>query len=330
MADTQTSADLRRFIGVDLGGTKILGVVVDPQTGEVSARRKAPTPKDEPELTAQAIGDVVAELIHEVGQPVAIGVGVPGLVDHDGVLHYGPNVQGVLNLDIAGELRARFGVDVIAESDAANAAVAEHRLGAARGHDHAVIITQGTGIGCGLIVGGRLLRGANGFAGEPGHMLVDADGHTCACGRTGCWETVSSGAGLANISLQLVAEGRAARIVELAGGEPAHVRGEHVSQAMAEGDSDAFVVFDRFATWVARGLGSLISILDPSIVVLGGGLSLTNENFLDAVRERVMANSMGGTHRPIVPVEPAQLGEEAGAIGGAINAFDRFVGGANS
>ncbi len=321
-----SAGDANRFIGIDLGGTKIMGVVVDPRTGEIAARRKAPTPKDDPGRTATAIGDVVAELIEESGPPVAIGVGVPGLVDHHGVLHYGPNVPGVLGLDIAGDLRGRFGMPVVAENDANNAALAEHRLGAAKGHDHAVIITQGTGIGGALIIGGRLLRGANGFAGEPGHMLVDARGHVCACGNTGCWETVSSGAGLANISRELVAEGRAVRILELAGGDAALIRGEHVSAAMAEGDADAAEVLDRFAGWVAEGIGSLISLLDPGVVVLGGGLTVINQHFIADVRERVGATVVGGPYRPVVPIRAAQLGPEAGAIGAAINARDLFVG----
>ncbi len=316
-----------RFIGIDVGGTKILGVVVDPATGQIAARRKAPTPKADPTAVGPAIAAVVEELIEAEGRPTAVGVGVPGLVDHQGVLHYGPNVPGVLKLDIAGDLHRALGIPVVADNDAANAALAEHRLGAARGTMHAVIVTQGTGIGGAIIVGGRLLRGANGFAGEPGHMLIDRSGHQCACGRFGCWESVSSGAGLANLSREVIAEGRGARILELAGGDAAHIRGEHVSAALAEGDTDAEEILNRFATWVAQGLGSLINLLDPEIIVLGGGLTAINRHFLGDVRERVTAAVLGGEHRPEVPVVPAQLGEEAGAIGGAINARDLFVGG---
>ncbi len=317
---------MSHFIGIDVGGTKIMGVVVDPATGEIIERRKAPTPRSEPDKLPGAIADVVSELIGLQGAPVGIGVGVPGLVDHNGVLHYGPNVPGVRKLDIAGDLRAQFGIPVVAENDASCAALAEHRLGAARGTMHAVIVTQGTGIGGGLIVGGRLLRGANGFAGEPGHMMVDRSGPLCACGRHGCWEAVSSGTGLANLARQIVEEGGGERILELAGGEPAHIKGEHVSAAMAEGNDDAAEVLDRFAGWVAEGIASLITLLDPDVIVLGGGLTVINQHFIADVRERVMPKVMGGTHRPAVPIVPARLGAEAGAIGAAVNARDLLMG----
>ena len=313
-----------RAIGVDVGGTKILGVVTGTD-GVIEHRVIAPTPKvpDEvPTGIVAVVEDLVAELEAIGSRPAAIGVGVPGLVDHDGVLHYGPNVPGVVGLDISGHLRSRLDVPVVAENDASLAAVAEHRLGAARGHEHAIIVTQGTGIGGGLIVNDQLLQGANGFAGEPGHMLIDRFGPTCACGTQGCWEAVASGAGLANIARQLVEQGSGARIVELAGGDPGHIRGEHIAEALAEGDAAAEVVIDKFAWWVAQGLSSLITLLDPGIVVLGGGLTALSETFIPDVQGRVAETVLGGAYRPIVPVVAAELGAEAGAVGGALLALD--------
>jgi glucokinase len=312
------------FLGIDVGGTKILGVAADPATGSISHQCQRQTPRDDQASVIEAISSVAAELTAIV-DPVAIGVGIPGLVDHQGVLRYGPNVPGILDLDMAGELRARFGLPVIAENDASNAALAEHRFGAAKGAMHAVIITQGTGIGGALIIGGRLLRGANGFAGEPGHMLVNEGGHMCACGQRGCWESVASGTGLANVAREIVAEGRGQRVLELAGGVPDHIRGEHVSAAGAEGDAGALEIFDSFAFWVAQGLGSLITLLDPEVVVLGGGLTVISPSFISDVQSRVMAAVMGGQYRPRVPIVPAMLGAEAGAVGAAINARDIFV-----
>ncbi len=325
-SQTSVPSSENLFIGVDVGGTKILGLAVDPSTGSIHGQRRAPTPKSDPDSVGPAIAAVVDDLIEEFGRPVAVGVGVPGLVDHHGVLHYGPNVPGVLKLDIAGDLRRSLNLPVVADNDASNAALAEHRLGAARGTMHAVIITQGTGIGGALIIGGKVLRGANGFAGEPGHMRVDPNGHLCACGRRGCWESVSSGAGLANLARDVIAEGGGARMLEMAGGEAAHIRGEHVSAAMAEGDPGAQDTLDRFSTWVAVGLGSLITLLDPEVIVLGGGLTVVNRHFLSEVKAKVPEFVLGGGHRPEVPIVPALLGEEAGAIGAAINARDRFFG----
>ena len=303
-------------IGIDVGGTKILGVVTTAG-GDIISRLIEPTPKD-PEQVPVGISDIVSHLIERSGRPLAIGVGVPGLVDHQGVLHYGPNVPGVVGLDISGHLESQFGLPTVAENDASCAAVAEHRFGAARGHEHAVIVTQGTGIGGGLIVNNALLRGANGFAGEPGHMLIDRFGPRCACGTQGCWEAVASGAGLANIARQFLEKGQAARIVEIAGGDPGHVRGEHVATALAEGDADAVEVIDQFAWWVAQGLSSLISLLDPEVVVLGGGLTAISDSFIPDVQARIADTVFGGAYRPVVPVVAAELGADAGAFGAAL------------
>ena len=276
-----------------------------------------PTVSDSAVLLEQVL-DLVADLQDEVGPLVGIGVGSPGLVDRLGVLRYAPNLPGVADLDLTGPLRQRFGLPVVAENDASCAALAEHRLGAARGTNHAVVITQGTGIGGGIIVEGRLLRGAHGFAGEPGHILVDVHGPRCACGAPGHWEAVASGTGLANLARQLVAEGRGGGLVSRAGGDPTALRGEHVSAALDDGDPDAAEVLGRFARWVAHGLGTLVSLFDPEVIVLGGGLSAISGDFLDQVRAALPDTVLAWAQRPPVPVVSAELGAEAGAIGAAV------------
>ncbi len=311
----------RSTVGIDIGGTKILGVLFDLESQTVVARLQQPTPR----YDAVGLGTAVAEVIAELAGSTAltgIGLGIPGLVNRHGILRYGPNVPGVVDFDLPTALRRRFDVPIVADNDAAHAALAEHRLGAARGTSDAIVVTQGTGIGGGLILGGRVYRGAHGFAGEPGHMLIDADGMVCACGKRGCWETVSSGTGLANLARSVVARGGGQRIVALAGGDAESIRGEHVSAAYEEGDADAMYVVDELGTWVARGLGSLVTLLDPEIIVLGGGLSAINERFLDQVRANLMDSVLGAGYRPVVPVVAALLGAEAGAIGGALAAAE--------
>jgi glucokinase len=299
-------------VGVDIGGTKVLALAVDPDGREL-ARRQVPTLHDPVQLLDQ-VTTVVEALRADVGPIVGIGLGTPGLVDRLGVLRYAPNLPGVRDLDLTTPVRRHFGLPVVAENDASCAALAEHRLGAARGATHAAVITQGTGI----IVDGRLLRGAHGFAGEPGHVLVDPHGPRCACGARGHWEAVASGTGLANLARLLVAEGRGAGLVDRAGGDPAAVRGEHVSAALADGDPDALEVLARFARWVALGLGGLIALFDPEVIVLGGGLSAISAGFLDDVRAALPDSVLAWDHRPAVPVVPAQLGLEAGAVGAAV------------
>ena len=319
--------DGRRGIGVDVGGTKILGVVANGN-GDLSHRIMVPTPK-EPTQVGAGIAGVVNELIGRIADETAddgldvvgVGVGVPGLVDRSGVLRYGPNVPGVVGLDIAAELRPVTDLRVVVENDASLAAVAEHRVGAAQGHDHALVITQGTGIGGGLIVDGALLRGANGFAGEPGHIVVDPLGPVCACGTRGCWEAFASGTGLANIARTLVAKGGGVAILERAGGEPEHISGEHVADALAAGDRDAVAVLDEFARRVAVGLGGLITVFDPSVVVLGGGLTALSDRFIPDVQSHLADTILGSAYRPVVPIVPTQLGADAGAVGGALLAI---------
>lgn len=319
------------YIGVDVGGTKILGILTNGVDDTIIESLKAPTPKENPDEVGPAILNVVRDLINkadEYGLVVkGVGAGVPGLVDTSGVLRYGPNVQGVINLDITSAIRAEFEIPAVAENDGTLAALVEHRIGAAQGHDHAILITQGTGIGGGLIVNGKIVRGANGFAGEPGHALVDPNGPMCACKQQGCWEAVSSGAGLANIARLVAAEGKAQRILELAGGDPAAIRGEHVAQAGEEGDAGAIEVFDRFAGWVAAGLCNMIALLDPSVIVLGGGLASISDQFIDKVRAKLPDRLFGLSYRPDVEIVPARFRANAGALGGAIRARDYVING---
>ncbi len=307
-------------IGLDLGGTKIFGVALDLATGKVIAQSKIANPRTGESDLLAAFEALVSDLVAD-GPPVrGIGVGLAGLVDLDGVLRYGPNVPGVVDFAVREPLESAFGVPVVVDNDAAMAARAELDRGAAVGSRNVVLVTQGTGIGGALIVDGAIVAGANGFAGEPGHMLVQRAGHRCACGQLGCWEAYASGAGLVNLWHDLRVEGRGLRILERAGGSAAAVRGEHVSAAASDGDRDAIEIFERFAGWVAQGLGSLVTLLDPDLIVLGGGLANANALFLSDVQEQMRLFVLGADHRPVVPVVGAALGEAAGAIGGALAA----------
>ena len=323
--------DSSRAIGIDVGGTKILGVVAG-SSGRVEHRIMTSTPSGADGVRA-AIVEVADELIAAAAagpglaegrdRPIrGVGVGVPGLVDRTGVLRYGPNLPGVVGLDIGRDLRARTDLRVVVENDASLAAVAEHRAGAARGHDHAIVITQGTGIGGGIIVNGSLLRGANGFAGEPGHIVIDPSGPVCACGTQGCWEAFASGTGLANLARKRIAEGGGAVMLSLAGGNPDHLTGLHVAEALAADDPEAIDLVAEFARLVAVGLSGLIAVFDPSIVVLGGGLRALSDRFIPDVRNYIDDVVLGAGHRPTVALEPTQLGADAGAIGGALLAIE--------
>lgn len=322
-------------IGVDVGGTKVLGVALG-RDGTLLAERRVPTPRPprtvahEPEPgaasghhVAAAVAEVVNVLRRRLDHEAAaapVGVGVPGMVDRGGVLRTAPNLPGAVGADLSSLLVDLLpgGVAVV-DNDANLAGLAEHALGAARGADDALVITLGTGIGGALIVGGRVQRGAHGFAGEVGHMLVEPGGILCSCGRRGCWEQYASGTGLARMA-------RAAAVVGGSGTEaPAAgrrgvVRGEHVTASARAGHVGAREVVDRVAWWVALGLANLVAVFDPSLVVLGGGMADAGELVLEPVRRAFRSLVYGGDSRDEVPIVGAALGGHAGAIGAALAA----------
>lgn len=290
---------------------------IDP-AGAVVAEHRVPTPRGAP-----AILEALAGTVEALGPASAVGVGVPGLVDLAGVLRLAPNLPGVADLDVRGALRERFGaMGIRVDNDATCAGWAEARVGAAKGCADALLVTLGTGIGGGIIAGGRVVRGAHGFAGELGHMVVDPNGPPCPCGQRGCWERFASGSGLGRLGREAAAAAPTGRMAELAGGDTEAVRGEHVTAAAAEGDGDAQAVMDRFAWWVALGLVNLANAFDPETIVLGGGLVEAGPVLLDPVRDSFAALALGRGLRPPVRIEAALLGEHAGAIGAALLAAE--------
>jgi glucokinase len=307
--------------GIDVGGTKCLGVVVD-RAGEVVSESRRPTPRGGDALI-DSLAEVIDDLETAAGPLPAVGVGVPGLVTLEGVLRASPNIPHVAELDVAGRLGERLSVPLVVGNDATWAALSEWRVGAGRGVDDLVMVTLGTGIGGGAVAGGRLIVGAHGFTGEFGHMVVDPNGPPCPCGRRGCWERYASGSGLAQLARVAAVGGRLRRVVEMAGGDPALVRGEHVQAAAREGDEAALAVVDEFARWVALGLVNLTNALDPAMFVLGGGLAESADLYLDPIERWFGALLYSPQLRPHPALAFAALGERAGAIGAGLAAAQR-------
>lgn len=302
--------------GIDIGGTKMLGVLIDTEHPEVIvAEHRVPTPAG-----TDAVVDAIVEVAGGLGPAVGVplGIGVPGLVDRGDTFRFGPNLPAVVDVALGSVVGTRLDTLVVADNDATCAAVAEFRAGAGRGHDNGVLLTLGTGIGGGLFIDGTIRHGANGFAGEPGHMVIDPRGPRCPCGRRGCWERLASGSGLGRLGRDAAVAGGLAAAVELAGGDPEAVRGEHVVAAARAGDADAGAVLDDFAWWVAAGLANLIDLLDPAIVVLGGGVMEAADVLLERIRAAVPSQVLAADHRPVVPIAAAALGERAGAVGAAL------------
>lgn len=317
-------------IGLDLGGTKLLGVAIDPAEDGVAAlaERRVPTPDgaDLVDVIVALVDGVGADLAEQGRAVRAVGLGAPGLVDRTGTFLYGPNLPGVVGEPVAARVGERLGLPVVVDNDATCAAWGEHERGASRGANHSILVTVGTGIGGGITVKGEVLRGAFGFAGELGHVVVDPHGPLCPCGRHGCWERYASGNGLAWLAREAVRTGAAARdagFVIAAGGTIDDVRGEHVVAAAREGDAGARAVLDTFADWLGLGIANLLNVLDSEVVVIGGGVSEEADLFIDRTRDVVAREVVGAGRRPKVPIVPARLGERAGAVGAALLAMAR-------
>ncbi|MEI7592737.1 MAG: ROK family protein [Actinomycetes bacterium] len=316
--------------GLDLGGTKILGQVFDPKNPQVAlVSHRVNTPsgaKGIIDAMAQLVSSLRAEVADKDDRPlVAVGTGVAGLVDHEGVIRFAPNLPGVVDLDVREKLSHAIGLPVIVDNDANTATVAEHRLGAGRGADDVVLVTLGTGIGGGVIVAGELQRGFAGFAGEPGHMVVDRHGPPCPCGRRGCWERFASGSGLGRIARDAATAGNADTIVARAGGDVDAVRGEHVTAAAAEGEPEALALMSEFGWWVALGVSNLENLLDPEVIIIGGGLADAGELLLAPTRAAYATLVLAYEHRPPSRIVGAELGADAGAIGAGMLAADLLV-----
>ena len=304
-------------IGLDVGGTKVLGVVADA-SGAVLDEHRVLSPSTDGDRLVAAMAEVVGVLRRRHPEVATVGAGVAGLVTRHGVVRFSPNLPGVIELPVAALLSEAVGMPVSLDNDATCALRAEHLTGAARGADDVALVALGTGIGGAFVLDGQLRRGANGFAGEIGHMVVDVGGVPCVCGRRGCWERYASGTGLGRMGREAAEAGRAPRLVELAGGDPLLVRGEHVTAAAAEGDAEALAVLDVLAEWVAVGLVNLCQALDVSRFVIGGGLVEAGEVLLAPIRRSYDERAVGPDHRPPVQIVAAQLGEQAGAVGAAL------------
>ena len=316
-------------VGLDVGGTKILGVAM---TGEGIVLREArrATVNDGAGLLEE-LCELYRALSSEsaseqgAGGPAPLGVGLPGLVDPSGLLAFSPNLSAAGGIDVRGGLR-RYLEDLApviqVDNDATCAAAGESSFGAGRGESEALFVTLGTGIGGGIVSGGRLLRGANNFSGEIGHFVVDPQGPPCGCGRRGCWERYASGSGLGRVARDYALAGRASRVVELAGGDPDVVRGEDVVRAIGEGDEEASAILGEFAWWVALGLANLAAVLDPRLIVIGGGLVRAGDALLGPVRGAFAAQLEGASLRPPIEIVGAALGDRGGAVGAATVALE--------
>jgi glucokinase len=306
-------------IGIDIGGTKVGGGVVSPD-GTILDTARRPTPGTSVSATEDAIAAVVDELAGRHGGPiVGVGVGAAGWFDRTGdTVLFSPHLAW-RNQPLRKELADRLQRPLWVGNDADAAAWAEYRYGAARDSSLMLMITLGTGIGGGIVIDGRLQRGAHGVAGEWGHMRVVPDGRLCACGNRGCWEQYASGNALGQTAREVAqsSPAAAADLLDRVGGDATLLTGEVVATAAADGDPLAVELLCEVGTWLGQGIADMAAILDPDVVVIGGGVSVLGETILAPARDRLERALPGRGFRPGPRVVAAELGAQAGLVGAA-------------
>ena len=312
----------RPTIGVDVGGTKIAAGIVDGD-GRIVARDQVPTVADDP---ARILADIVGaarELIEKTNDVGAVGVGAAGLIDSTaGIILGAPNLA---YRDVhAGEtLKKELGLPAIIDNDANVAALAEAVYGAGRDAGDQIMVTVGTGIGGGIIIGRQIYRGHFGVGAELGHMVIDPGGPVCGCGNRGCWEAVASGTAIGRLARQRVEGGAGAEVLARAEGRIEAITGELVGQAAGDGDPFARDVVEEIGHLLGIGLANIVNIFDPQVIVVGGGAAAgTGELLLAPARAAMEAHILGTAWRKPVRVLPAALGNDAGIVGAAVLARD--------
>lgn len=334
-------------VGVDVGGTKIAAGIVDRE-GQILHRIRVATPETVPGID-EGIAGAVLSLLTQVslsvvatghgpaaaspgstsvsttalGSPVLpripVGIAAAGFIDEArAVVRFAPNIPWREH-PLAARIARLTKLPVVVENDANAAAWAEFRFGGGAGVDDMVMLTIGTGLGGGIVLGGQLLRGACGMAGELGHVRMVPEGRPCGCGQRGCWEQYASGTALLRSARALAVEDpdAAKGLLAAAKGDPAALQGQMITRAALAGDSTAIALFADLGTWLGEGIAGVASALDPAVVVIGGGVADASDLLLGPARRAFDAHLSGGANRPHLAIRSAELGNDAGIIGAA-------------
>ena len=303
-------------VGIDIGGTKVLGGVVD-ESGAVIRRARRDTPAEGGASLTQAIADVALELMKD-GDIESVGVSVAGFISADRkTILATPNIKDWNGVNLDYELTSRIGLPVVIENDANSAAWGEFKFGAGRGKDNILMLTVGTGIGGGIVVNSNLHRGSFGIAAEIGHLRIVQNGLLCGCGAHGCFEQYGSGTALlrhAREAMQLSPD-RAGNILNRGDGSIEGVKGSAITEAARDGDELALSIFETTGDYLGAGIASLAVILDPEAVVIGGGVIDAGDILLNPIRTGVEKYMPFAGKHPHPHIIGAQLGNEAGLVG---------------
>jgi glucokinase len=314
--------DIRTLaMGIDLGGSKILTAIVDPQGGILSSDESVTPATKEREAIIQSIVDSAHRVLQQAGVTIsevcAIGVGAAGISNPEaGVLFSSPNLPGLRNVLLGDIMQERLGRKTFLINDADAAALGEFYFGVAKGVHNFIYVTVSTGIGGGIVIDGRIHTGAIGAAGEVGHMTIDDNGPICPCGNRGCWETLASGTALTREARKRIEKGVRTSILKYAEGDIEKVTPQAIHSAAQQGDSLAKELIARTGYYVGVGLVNLINIFNPELIVIGGGLSNIGDMLLKpafkVAGERAFKEPFQAVH-----FASAGLGRNSGVLGAA-------------
>ena len=303
-------------IGIDVGGTKVLGGVVT-DNGEILATARRDTPREGGRALTEAIANVATELAQQ--HPVeSIGISAAGFISSDRqTMLATPNISNWNGINLVHELTEILHKKIVLENDANAAAWGEFKFGAGRGRNDLMMLTLGTGVGGGLILDGSVFRGAFGIGAELGHMRLIPDGQLCGCGIRGCLEQYASGSALMRHAREAIDASPllARNLLERGDGSIEGLKGQHITDAARDGDPVAIAAFNTMANYLGAGIASLCAVIDPSCIVLGGGVIDAGELFLAPTREAALRLIPFSGKHPYPEIVSAELGNHAGLVG---------------
>lgn len=303
--------------GFDIGGTNIRGLALgnDGELTQLHQRKHLGDLKS----IVNSIVDISMQIQITTNKKIRnIGIGCAGLVDSNGVVKTSPNIQAIENFPLRTEVEEKLQIPVIVENDANCAAWAEAKLGAAQDSNNVIVVSFGTGIGAGILLNGELQKGASGYAGEIGHMVIEKGGLACPCGKRGCWEQYASGSALGRIANEMLNEKTITKIKSNTGSQNASITSEQIGIAAQENHPEAIRVIKAYSEQVAIGLGNLTKALDPEVIILGGAITAIGEPLLQPIKESYLEVTGSGLDSTTVEILLARFGNKAGSIGAAI------------
>lgn len=311
----------KHFIGVDIGGTNVKIAIVDTN-GHIVYSNSVPTRAEMGyQYTINNIKSTITLSMKETGIPKenigGIGVGLPGQIDSvNGIVRLLPNIPGWVDVPLAKILQDEFGLPTKLDNDVRVATLGEYKFGAGKGYKNLICITVGTGIGSGIMVNGQLVRGASLSAGEIGHMtLVDEGGEICGCGNTGCLEALASGPAIVKMAYEYIMGGKSCKFKEMS--VNSSITSQIVAEAAEMGDAVAKTIFYRIGRWIGIAMANLVNILNPEVIIVGGGVAQAGDILLDPIREQIKRRALK-ISADTVKVVPAELGESAGVVGASL------------